>query len=107
MKPALLNYIKQLFILLVIGALSGLIVGLYQLGIQNIVKVSTFMYSSKDTFILFILIFLVSFCMVFNNILILKDAAIDGSGIPSLKLSRRQNKPISFVKDIPYQILNS
>ena len=107
MKLALFNYLKQLFILLVIGALSGLIVGLYQLGIQNIVKVSTFMYSSKDIFVLFILIFLVSFCMVFNNILILKDAAIDGSGIPSMKLARRQNKPISFVKDIPCQILNS
>lgn len=107
MKPALLNCIKQLPILLIIGALSGLLVGLYQLGIQNIVKVSTFMYSSKDAFILFILIFLVAFCMVFNNILILKDAAIDGSGIPSMKLARRQNKPISFIKDIPFQILNS
>lgn len=107
MKSKLLFYLKQLLILILIGVFSGLIVGLYQLGIQNIVKVSTFMYSSKDAFILAILIFLVGFCTVFNNILIFYDKNIDGSGIPSMKLSRRLKKPCSFLKDIPTMVLNS
>lgn len=107
MKSKLLFYLKQLLILILIGVFSGLMVGLYQIGIQNIVKVSTFMYSSKEAFILAILIFLVVFCTVFNNILIFYDENIDGSGIPSMKLSRRLKKPCSFLKDIPTMILNS
>lgn len=107
MKNVFLNCLKQLVILILIGTLSGLIVGLYQLGIQNIVKISTFMYSSKEPFIIVILIFLVGFCTVFNNFIILKDKNIDGSGIPSMKLARRKKLPISYLKDIPYQILNS
>ena len=103
----LLSFLKQTAILLLSAALSGLVVGLYQLGIQQIVKVSTFMYTSRTPIILLTLIILVAFCAVINQLIILGDSSIDGSGIPSMKLERRNNIESKWYKDIPLLIGNS
>ncbi len=107
MKNKLLSFLKQTAILLLSASLSGLIVGLYQLGMQQIVKVSTFMYSSRSPIILITLIILVAFCAVINQLIIIGDSSIDGSGIPSMKLERRNNVVSKWYKDIPLLIGNS
>ena len=107
MKTLIFKLTKEFISLIIIGALCGLIVSLYQLGIQNIVKVSTFLYTSKTPILIAILLILCGICMVLNYLIEIYDPAIDGSGIPNLKIATRDNLKIKWYKDIPLQIINS
>ena len=107
MKTLIFKLTKEFISLIITGALCGLIVSLYQLGIQNIVKVSTFLYTSKTPILIAILLILCGICMVLNYLIEIYNPAIDGSGIPSLKIATRDNLKIKWYKDIPLQIINS
>ena len=107
MKERIFFLLKQFLILVLAGALSGVIVGLYQLGIQNIVKASTDFYTSKVPVFVACIVFLVGVCITFNYLILNLDKSVNGSGIPALKTARRNKQTQIWYKDIPLLIGNS
>ena len=106
-KFSIKEYSKLCLHSLITGILVGVIVGLYQLGIQGVSSASKWMFSNDSWWIIMIAV-VIAIAAAFLNELILKFVpSVDGSGIPAIELGIRGKKEIGWKKDIIAMSLNS
>ena len=101
------EYSKLCLHSLITGVLVGVVVGLYQLGIQGVSSASKWMFSNENWWVIMIAV-AIAIAAAFLNELILKFVpSVDGSGIPAIELGIRGKKEIGWKKDIVAMSLNS
>lgn len=106
-KTKVLSYLKLCLHALITGAIIGAVVGLYQLGIQGLNKLSSKMYTSSDWWMVALIVVSGIIGAVANAKILDFAPGVDGSGIPNIELGIRKKRAISWKKDIPMMILNS
>lgn len=106
-KERFINYLKLCLEAIIVGVLIGVVVGLYQLGIQYVSKGSRYLYSSREAILIILMIVLVIAFAFLNEIILYIAPGVDGSGIPAIELGIRHKKKIDWKKDIIFMILNS
>ncbi len=104
-KP--LSFWGNLLESLIIGILVGALVGLYQLGMQYVVKGSQFMYKSTNAWVIVAMVLAVIVLAVINFVILKKYKGIAGSGIPNIEVCIHEDKPTDWKRELPLMFVNS
>ncbi len=106
-KRKLVALLLEFLRLVLIGVTTGVVVGVYQLGLQGISKLSSFLYGSSSIWLVLSLICSVIALSLLNFFILKWCPSIDGSGIPVVEQAIRKEKKLTWKKDIPGMIANS
>jgi len=90
------NFIINFLYYTLCGIIIGLIIGLYQLLINYINQISTYLFQSRELPIIFLTIFLVFFFGIINHYLIKLNPFLDGSGVPTLLNNLKRNNKVEY-----------
>lgn len=108
MKKLVIDFFKNLVRLSFMGGLIGLVIGVYQLLCQLVMKASTYLFRSKEAVIIIFLVSGIILLAYISNKLIKFDSTIGGSGIPQLEINIRQKLDnIKWYRSGPLMIINS
>lgn len=92
---------------IIIGAVIGAVVGLYQLAMQYAVKGSQFMYSSKNPWIIISMVLAIAVIAIFNYFVLKRNPGIRGSGVPYMEHAIHQDHYINWKQELPLMLVNS
>lgn len=94
---------------LLIGIISGLIIGIYQYGLTYVVKASSFMFNQKEPLYISLNIAIFIILSIINYLLIKFFKSIDGSGVPlAVKVvNKKEDEKALKVRDIPLTMVDS
>lgn len=94
---------------LLIGAISGTIIGLYQFGLTYVVKASKYMFSNVTPLYISLNIAIFIILSIINFLLIKFFKSIDGSGVPlTVKVvNKKEDEKALKLRDVPLTILDS
>lgn len=106
-KRRFIDYLRLCLQAVVTGGLIGIVVGLYQLGIQKVGAWSAWMYSSRNAWIICLMVVLIAGLAVLNDLILRFNPSLDGSGIPLMELGIRHRRPIDWKREILLMIANS
>ncbi len=108
-KKRFFIFFKQLLLALFSGISVGLVVGIYQKGLQYVFSLATIMFTYKEWYLILTNLIVFILLSLINYFLILKFNAIDGSAIPLVEkvIEKKENIEKLKAKDIPLTIINS
>ena len=92
---------------IIIGAVIGAVVGIYQLAMQYAVKGSHYMYSSKNPWIIIGMILAVVAIAVFSHFVLKRNQGVRGSGVPYMEHAIHHDHHIDWTKELPLMFVNS
>lgn len=106
-KNKFLKFLKLSGVSLFIGLIIGVIIGVYLLTIKYIRILNNLMYSSRDGWVISLLVIVVILLSLANFFLLKLTPSIDGSGIPYIGLGLKNKRKIGYKKEILTTMLNS
>ncbi len=106
-KKKLLPFWGDLLESIIIGAVIGAVVGLYQLAMQWAVKGSQYMYSSRNPWVIVAMVFAVALLAVINHFIIKKNKGVAGSGVPHMEHAIHHDHHIDWKRELPLMFFNS
>lgn len=108
-KKRFFIFFKHLLLALFSGISVGLVVGIYQKGLQYVFSLASIMFTYKEWYLILTNLIVFIFLSLINYFLILKFNTLDGSGIPLVEkvIERKENIEKLKARDIPLTIINS
>ena len=92
---------------IVIGAVIGAVVGLYQLVMQYAVKGSQFMYSSDNPWVIVGMVLAVAAIAVMSHFILKHNQCVRGSGVPYMEHAIHHDHHIDWKRELPLMFVNS
>ena len=108
-KKRFFIFFKHLLLALFSGISVGLVVGIYQKGLQYVFSLASIMFTYKEWYLILTNLIVFILLSLINYFLILKFNTLDGSGIPLVEkvIERKENIEKLKARDIPLTIINS
>ncbi len=108
-KKQFFIFFKHLLLALFSGISVGLVVGIYQKGLQYVFSLASIMFTYKEWYLILTNLIVFILLSLINYFLILKFNTLDGSGIPLVEkvIERKENIEKLKARDIPLTIINS
>lgn len=108
-KKRFFIFFKHLLLALFSGISVGLVVGIYQKGLQYVFSLASIMFTYKEWYLILTNLIVFVLLSLINYFLILKFNTLDGSGIPLVEkvIERKENIEKLKARDIPLTIINS
>lgn len=107
MKYKILKILKVTIQAGFLGAIIGLIIGLYQLIVEKLVTFSDSIFTDGRNITIILFCILLTLISVFVYIILTRNKDINGSGVPQYELMIHHNYQIKWYKTLPLMFITS